>query len=216
METPLQVRTVMNISGEVIAVDVRYEDFLRDFDGQHVEWIDGVVIRMSPVTTEHNALTGFLYLLFKNYLALTGGGEVFTDPVIMRLEAGRRGRSPDIQVLLPDKLHLIQKQEVAGAADLVVEVVSEESQRRDRVEKFTEYERGGVREYWIVDPLRKETLFYVIGEAGLYELRSLDTNGIYQSVVLPRLRLPLDILWRAPLPNAIEVFRLTEAMLEQE
>ena len=203
----------MNISGEIAAQNVSYEDFLRDFDSEHVEWIDGVVIRMSPITSEHNAITIFLILLFKNLLALTGGGEVYTDPMIMRLETSRRGRAPDIQVLLPHKLHLIRKNEIAGAADLAVEVVSEDSQRRDRVEKFTEYERGGVPEYWILDPLRKESLFNILGASGLYELRPPDENGIYTSVTLPRLKLPADIFWRQPLPDAVETFRMAEAML---
>jgi Uma2 family endonuclease len=213
MDAPIEVLTAMHISGEIAAENVSYEDFLRDFDGEHVEWIDGVVIRMSPITSDHNLITGFLFLLFKHLLALTGGGEVFTDPMIMRLETSRRGRAPDIQVLLPHKLHLIRKNEIAGAADLVVEVVSEDSQRRDRVEKFTEYERGRVPEYWILDPLRRESLFNSLGGSGLYELRPPDENGIYTSVVLPGLYLPADIFWRHPLPDAVETFRMAEAMM---
>jgi hypothetical protein len=54
---------------------------------------------------------------------------------------------------------------------------SPESHRRDRVEKFAEYERGGVPEYWILDPVRQETLFYVLNADGIYEPVEPDAKG---------------------------------------
>lgn len=209
IETP----TTMRLSGDVIATHIPYEAFLRQFQGQRVEWIAGTVIQMSPVTTEHNELTNFLTLLLSFYLARSGGGRVFTDPVVMRLANVERGRAPDVQVLLPESYDRIHELEITGAADLVIEVVSADSQRRDRVEKFNEYERGGVKEYWIIDPLRRETLFYALSDAGLYELVPPNAQGIFQSPVLPRLQFDPALFWQRPLPDAVMIVALVDQML---
>lgn len=57
---------------------------------------------------------------------------------------------------------------IIGPADICIEVVSEERIARDHGEKFAEYEKAGVREYWIVDPLRDTCRFNRLNEAGVY------------------------------------------------
>lgn len=215
MQTVTSVPSVVNITGEVIATGVSYEQFLADYDSQHVEWIDGLVIQMPSVTQDHNRLTGFLISLFRTYVDFAGGGEVFHDPMIMRLVNQPRGRAPDVQVLLPENLYRVRKNDIYGPADLAVEVVSPGTQHQDRAEKLLEYERGGVREYWVLDRSRRDALFYVLGEEGAYELRSADENGMYQSTVLDRLRIEVDMFWRDPLPNSIELFRMIESLFAQ-
>jgi Uma2 family endonuclease len=203
-------------SGEVIASGISYEDFLRNFDDQHVEWVYGNVIRMSPVTEEHNNLSVFLITLFSAFLSGSGGGRIFHDPMIMRPRADLPARAPDLQVILPENTSIIKENEIAGPADLVVEIVSPESHRRDRIEKFGEYEQGGVKEYWIIDPSRKETLFYQLDDSGFYAPVNPDEDGIYQSRVLDKLRLPVDIFWRDELPRVPEIMSLVTAMLEED
>ncbi len=57
-----------------------------------------------------------------------------------------------------------------GTPDLVVEVLSPSTLRTDRVAKFLAYERAGVREYWIVDPINRSVEIFVRNEAGEYAL----------------------------------------------
>lgn len=205
-------RDVMVFSGKVIAENVSYEDYLTGKYGEHTEWIYGVVIAMSPVSIQHGRFDNFLLDLFKWYLAFTTGGEVFHDPVVMKAAPDLPGRQPDIQVILPDRAHFIQESEIAGPANLVVEIVSPESVKRDRGEKFDEYEKGGVQEYWILDSQRKEALFYVLGEDGLFHSR-LPESGVYTSYVLPKLKLPVDLLWQEKLPTTPEVVEMVKGML---
>lgn len=208
-------RDVMVFSGKIIAENVSYEEYLTGKYGRHTEWIYGVVIAMSPVSVRHGRLGSFVEDLFKWYLALTTGGEVFHDPVVMKAAPHLPGRQPDIQVVLPDRAHFIQENQVAGPANLVVEIVSPESVKRDRGEKFDEYEKGGVQEYWILDPERKEPLFYVLGEDGLFHSR-LPENGFYTSYVLPKLRLAVDLLWQEKLPTTPEVVEMVKQMLAEK
>jgi Uma2 family endonuclease len=86
-----------------------------------------------------------------------------------------------------------------GPADIVVEVLSPESEQRDRSIKFVEYEAGGVPEYWLVDPLRKEAYFYLLGGDGRYHLASISPDGVFRSRTLEGFWLKIDWLWRVPL-----------------
>ncbi|MER3485893.1 MAG: hypothetical protein C4345_07940, partial [Chloroflexota bacterium] len=67
-------------------------------------------------------------------------------------------------------LDRLTPERVVGPPDLIIEVVSEDSEHRDRVDKFNEYEAAGVPEYWIVDnrPQRRRAYFYRLGAEGQY------------------------------------------------
>ena len=81
--------------------------------------------------------------------------------------------------------------------DLVIEIISEESLLRDRGEKFAEYEIGGVKEYWILDPETKRADFFILKE-GRYERRVEDAHGIYYSEIIEGLWLKVAWLWNLP------------------
>lgn len=207
---PLQELVMSN----VIAEGVSYEAFMAGYLNQRMEWVDGKVIQMPSVDKQHDALARFLDNLFEAYLTMTAGGRVLQAPMLMRLPEGV-SRAPDLQVLLPESMEKLRQNEVVGAADLVVEIVSKGSQRTDRIEKFAQYERGGVREYWIIDPLYQEALFYVVGEEGKYERVAPNETGVYTSVVLARLGLPVAMLWQETLPTIIETLALVQKSLAE-
>lgn len=69
----------------------------------------------------------------------------------MRL-ADDTGVQPDVLYVSPDRADRIAEQEIQGAPDLIVEVVSSSTSHRDTFDKKRLYEQPGVREYWIVDP----------------------------------------------------------------
>jgi Uma2 family endonuclease len=203
------------LAGEtILARDVLYEDYLAGKYGRHVEWVNGVVIAMSPVSVPYKRLDKFLVKLFEALMEITTGGEVLGDPVVMKALPDLLGRQPDIMVILPDRFHQIQTNQVAGPANLVVEIVSPESVKRDRGVKFDEYEKGGVDEYWIVDRLRREALFYVRNAEGMYQSR-LPVDGVYTAYVLPKLRLPVELLWREEFPTVREIVAMVECMVSE-
>ncbi len=94
-----------------------------------------------------------------------------------------------------------------------IEVVSPESAARDYGDKFMEYERAGVREYWIVDPLRRRCVFNRLSEAGVYAAVLPDQAGNYHTPLLPGLALPVPTLWQDNLPGILEIVRAVQAML---
>jgi Uma2 family endonuclease len=171
------------------------------------EWEDGKVIFLSPASFGHQKIVGFLATLLHLFLEERDMGEVLTAPFSMWLPVSKRVREPDILVVLKENLDRIKKNFLDGPADLVIEIVSEDSMLRDRGTKFAEYELDGVKEYWLIDPDREQADFFVLGEGGRFERKLPDRRGFYHSAVLKGFRLNVNWLWQSPLPKVSEVLR---------
>ncbi|MCS7056616.1 MAG: Uma2 family endonuclease, partial [Thermoflexales bacterium] len=180
-------------------------------EGGLTEWIDGEGVQYMPATRLHQDLTGLIYTLLRLFLAATRLGSVFAGPYTMRtLAGGKTAREPDVFVVLNTNAGVISDKEFIGAADIVVEVISDDSVFRDRVTKFDEYEAAGVREYWLIDPRpsRRRAEFYVFDASiGRYRPASLEADRIFRSTVLPGFWLDVEWLWQES-PNVAEIYEL--------
>ena len=133
-----------------------YDDFLQfpECDGQRHEIIDGVHYVTPCPSLRHQDLVGRLHLALGNHLAMHHGvGRVFLAPldVIFTIHDIVE---PDLLFIASDQLEIMTEKNIQGAPAIVVEVVSKSSRRRDERIKRELFDRGGVREYWIVDPDR--------------------------------------------------------------
>jgi Uma2 family endonuclease len=171
------------------------------------EWEDGEVIFLSPASYRHQSISRFLTMLIGSFLEERDMGEVLTAPFSMWLPVSKRVREPDILVVLKENLDRIKKNFLDGPADLVIEIVSEDSVLRDRGTKFAEYELDGVKEYWLIDPDKERADFFVLGEDRRFERKLPDRRGFYHSAVLKGFRLNVNWLWQSPLPKVSEVLR---------
>lgn len=183
------------IHGVVIARDVTFEAWMELYADKHTEWVHGTVVKMSPVSRKHDELDGFLYMLLRFFLNRTQLGVLLRQPFVMRASPDSPSREPDLHIVLNGRSSIIKDTMTDGPADVAIEIVSLESRERDLVEKYEEYEAGGIREYWIFNPLRQQADFYVLGEDKLYKRIELK-DGVFQSVVLPRFSLDTGILWQ--------------------
>jgi len=189
------------------AVRITYEDFLeREWDDPHVEWVDGQVIMMAPISDEHDDVAGLLYSLLRAFVEKRGLGVVKHDPFQMKTGPKLPGRAPDILFLAKKNLARKKKTHVEGPADAVVEVISPDSRGIDRGDKFFEYEAGGVKEYWLIDPERKQAEFYNLGRDGIYRPAPV-TDGIFRSGVIKRFWLRVSWLWQRPLPHLVDLHK---------
>jgi Uma2 family endonuclease len=185
-----------------------YEEFLHwDGENQHVEWVDGKVVEMSPVSREHQDVGLFLLTLFRQFVEAHSLGRVLFDPFQMKTGPGLPGRAPDILFVAQENLGRLKRLHLDGPGDLVVEIISPGSRAVDRGEKFYEYEQGGVAEYWLIDPDRKQAEFYQRGEDALYHSISPGSDGIYHSKLLPGLWLKPAWLWQEPLPAVMGILK---------
>lgn len=171
------------------------------------EWVDGEVIIMSPSSLLHVRLTTWLLRLLGDFLARRPLGEVLGPDFMVRFASQRRRRVPDILFLSKDRASLLRSTYLDGAPDLAIEIVSPDSQSRDRREKFLEYQNAGVREYWIVDPLSQTVEPYALDASGGAYALIAEHEGSIHSGVLAGLYLRPEWLWQQPLPDVISVLR---------
>jgi Uma2 family endonuclease len=185
-----------------------YEEFLAWADEDTwAEWVDGEVTVLMSASDEHQDLAGFLTALLRLFTEAHQSGVVRPAPFQMKTGPALPGREPDIIFVAREHLDRLKRAYLDGPADLVVEIVSPESRSRDRGTKFYEYEQGGVREYWLLDPLRRQAEFYGLGADGIYRLLEADRNGVVRSLVLPGLWLKVEWLWQEPLPLLLHILR---------
>jgi Uma2 family endonuclease len=188
--------------------EVSYEDFLAWCDEDiRAEWVDGDIIMVSPASKQHQQILRFLMSLISSYVELKNLGEVLPAPFQMKLDKTRSGREPDLIYVTSVHLDRLKDTYLDGPADMVVEIVSEESINRDRGEKFAEYETAGISEYWLIDPIHQQAEFYRLGADNYYHLILPDEAGIYHSEVVKGFWLRVSWLWEEPLPPILEVWR---------
>ncbi|MDE7311203.1 MAG: Uma2 family endonuclease [Eubacterium sp.] len=129
-------------------------------DGKRAELIDGQIFYMAPPSTKHQRIVSFLHLEIGNHIRSNGGAcEVFPAPFAVFLYADdSKYLEPDLSVIC-DKSKL-DEHGCKGAPDWVIEIVSPGSRAMDYYTKLSLYREAGVREYWIVDPIKQTILVY--------------------------------------------------------
>jgi Uma2 family endonuclease len=176
-----------------------YEEFLQwAGEDTHAEWVDGEVIIHTPPKDIHQATVRFLHRLLGLFVDLFNLGKIRIAPFEIKLEPGGPSREPDLLFIAKENLERLTER-LTGPADLIVEVISEDSVRRDRDDKFREYGAAGVREYWIIDPRpgKQRADFFRLEEGGAYRLFATEDDARAESQVLPGFWLRPAWLWEA-------------------
>lgn len=186
-----------------------YEEFLREYDGQYAEYVDGEVIKDMSVTKTHSRISHFLSSILQFYVEVNKRGQIYSEPYQMRMDFGdkTKGREPDIFFVANENFHRLHEKYFEGAADLVIEVISPESVVRDTEDKFEEYEAAGVKEYWIINPNRRTAIFYGYDEKGKYKMLPISVEGIFESRVIEGLWVNTNWFWQEELPNLMDVLK---------
>jgi Uma2 family endonuclease len=199
-------RTVMD-APPFVPRKLTYEEFLARCDERNAaEWVNGEINYMT-VSAKHDDVNGFLSAVIRAWVEEHNAGRILQEPFQMKTGPELPGRAPDICFLANDNLGRLRTNHIEGPADLVIEIVSPESIGRDRGDKFQEYEQGGVREYWVIDPIRRQADFYLRGEDGYYHAAATGGDGIYRSAVIEGLWLQVAWLWSDPLPSLVSVLK---------
>lgn len=136
-----------------------------------VEFTDGRLEILPMPTDQHQAISGFLYLLLSSFVRKIGGKALYA-PLRLRIREGKF-REPDLLALRDAKDPRRQNDYWLGA-DLVMEVVSPSNPDRDIVDKRLDYAEANIPEYWIVNAIDETiTVLQLVGER--YE-----EHGVFQ------------------------------------
>ncbi len=168
-----------------------YEDYLKLEDDKRYEIINGRLEEMPAPNFEHQDILGGIFAKIREYVNRQQIGKVLPSPFDVILSENVVVQ-PDIVFISNENLKNIKDGRLFGAPDLVVEIVSLGSFKRDRYEKFKIYEEFGIKEYWIVYPGERVIEVWALGESGEYELYSFaEKEGKVKSKVLKGLEVDL-------------------------
>ena len=136
------------------------EDYYGLPDDVRAELIDGEIYDMSAPQVVHQVLLGSLFNRLSEFIKRKGRQCLpLVAPVDVQLDMDDKTMvQPDILVLCNrDKL---KKRVIYGAPDMIIEILSKSSWKKDTFFKLGKYLDAGVREYWMVDPDRKKVVVY--------------------------------------------------------
>jgi Uma2 family endonuclease len=150
-----------------------------------IQLINGEVIIGMPPILKHQLLIKKILLLLAQ-VETQKGGVAFTAPTEVRFDENNIFE-PDVLYIKPENIGIAQQDEkrIIGAPNLVVEVLSPSTARFDRQEKYHAYERHGVDEYWIVDPVHETIEVWTLGESKQFVRQgAYGKTGTFESATL--------------------------------
>ena len=166
--------------------DYTVEDIYALPEGTRAELIDGQIYYMAPPSRRHQNLLFSISRVIADYIDQKGGScEVDIAPFAVFLnENDKNYVEPDIAVICDTSK--LNDRGCSGAPDWIIEIVSPASRKMDYFTKLFKYRTAGVREYWIVDPLKNLILIYNFDTSDSEQYIFADTvkAGIYEDLYL--------------------------------
>lgn len=160
-------------------------------EGSRAELIDGVIYDMASPSSAHRRLVNFISTEINLYIRSKGGKcEVLPSPYDVQLDEDDYTLvQPDISVIC-DR-NKIRKNRCVGAPDWIIEIVSPATKGRDYFYKLNKYQMAGVREYWIVDPVKKKVM---VCDFESEDVNTLDFKEKIRSCIYPELEVDFSML----------------------
>ncbi len=178
-----------------------YADYLTWETEKRIELIDGIPFELFPgPSTTHQRISSKIAFEMLTYFR-DKKCEVFIAPFDVRFPKKSSADKKVFTVVQPDlcvicDLEKLDKRGCLGAPDLVVEILSPGNSAREKRDKFNVYEKGGVREYWMVDFKEKNVLVYILNEEQKFVgLQPLTETEILVSTIFPELKVNLKELF---------------------
>lgn len=171
-----------------------YADYLETSDDERYELLNGELVMAPAPLTGHQMISIALASRLYIFVEERGLGKVVAAPTDVVLSEATV-LQPDLLYVSTGRSHIISRENVQGAPDLVVEILSPATAERDRTIKLDLYVQHGVKEYWIVDPDAGTIMVLVRGENGF------DAAGVYgegqtlRSPTLAGLTIELDAIF---------------------
>jgi len=182
----------MTVATEKITYQAFREMNFPEDDTAIYELLNGVLVKKSAPSLQHQRAVRNLFRALDKFVESSKFGEVLFAPMGVKFD--------DYNVLQPDLFFVsntrknILKEEggyVDGAPDMIIEVLSPGSIKRDRMEKKSLYAEHGVPEYWIVDPLNRSVEVYKLVENQYVLDQFVEFEEEISSSVLPGFKIKL-------------------------
>jgi Uma2 family endonuclease len=154
-----------------------YEDYLAlPNNGKQYQIVEGDLFTAPAPGVQHQRLVRRLIILLDRIARENNLGEVFAAPIDVLLSPMDIVQ-PDVVYVASNNAGIITAQNIQGAPDLLIEVLSPSTRRLDEIIKRKRYEQTGIREYWIVDPELEILKVYRRGDLGFNEAEIVSLEG---------------------------------------
>ncbi len=164
-----------------------------DSDDAWYELINGELVRKQSPTLDHQLVSREIAFLLTSFTKKTRCGQVLNAPMDVVLD-DNNAYHPDIFFVKKERYFIFDEKEkvVIGAPDLVIEILSKSTAADDKGDKRDNYEKFGVREYWLVDPIRKSIEVYALVNERFKLIAYLEENGVLKSSVLEGFEMEIE------------------------
>jgi Uma2 family endonuclease len=180
------------------AYRLTYRDWLcLPDDGSRYEILDGEILMTPAPSVRHQVISSRLHSRLGPFLETSGAGSLFAAPTGVRLSDDVVVQ-PDLLVVLAEHRSRIAEQVIDGPPDVVAEILSPGTARRDLVAKRELYARFGVPEYWIVDSEGSNTEVLVLERGAYTRFGLFRRHETLRSSLLPELSVPLAEVFEEP------------------
>lgn len=173
-----------------------YGDYLKFTDDEIVEIIDGRICAMSPAPSRiHQELIMELSAEIRNYIKSNNGEcKVYPAPFDVVLVDENENSNDSKNIVQPDISVICDKNKLTdkgctGSPDMIIEIISPFNPSNDYVRKLNLYEQFKIREYWIVNPMKKNILVYTLTDNGygmpdIYTFNDKVKVNIYENLYI--------------------------------
>lgn len=169
-----------------------YKDYksLPESETKRYELVEGELIMVPSPNEYHQRVSGNLEFILREFVQERDLGRIYDAPFDVHL--GDNVAQPDILFVFKERSYVITEEEIKGAPDLVIEILSPATAERDKTYKKVLYARYGVREYWIVDPEKKIIEVLTLKEEGYESFNIYKKIHTLNSSLLPGLNIKLS------------------------
>ena len=172
-------------------VKFTYQDYLNTSEDKRYELLDGDLVTIATPGELHQSVSAQLGWRLVQFASENNSGRVYHAPFDVVL-SDTDVVQPDLLFISNERDHIITPENIQGAPDLVVEILSSSTATRDRTFKRTLYARHGVKEYWMVDTTEKDITVLLLGVRGLEVADAYGEGETLTSPTLRGIRLKLD------------------------
>lgn len=194
LHSPQLPQAIIALQAKLVAERSRREQFYQHMTpDQKIEFIEGQVVMHSPARNRHLIVTGYVFRLLSTFVDVHQLGQVKNEKCLCVFP--RNDYEPDVVFFGLEKSFQFQNDTIKfPVPDLVVEVLSQSTETRDRGVKFEDFAANGVEEYWIVDADAGLLEQYLL-DSGNYQLAIKSGSGQLKSRVIQGLVFPIEAIF---------------------
>ena len=175
-----------------------YEDYCNAPEDKHYELHGGDLVVVPAPKEQHQNTVGALYYFLRVFVLGRGLGRVYVAPFDIVL-SNHDVVQPDVIFVSSERLGIITPDNIQGAPDLVIEVLSPSTAHLDRTFKRGLYARHGVREFWMVDTNARAIEVLLLGNGGYDTVGAYGAGQILTAPTLADFTLNIDDVFQGEL-----------------